>query len=79
MYKRTKNDSPLKCPYCSKQFRMTMDRYLSYRRVPLFRFNTTTCNSCKKSFYYRNISAAYAREHNMKVTVTKEEFLNETV
>lgn len=74
MYKRTKSDSPLKCPYCGKQFRMTMDRYLAYSKKPLFKFNTTECKGCKKEFYYRNLSAAYVRETGKKAVMTKEEF-----
>ena len=64
-YKRTKNDSPLYCPYCGKQFRMTLDRYLSYyKQAP----HETICRGCGKRFFYINIGAKYARENNISAT-----------
>ena len=73
MYKRTKTDSPLRCPYCDRQFSMNMERYLSYNHRPRFRLNVTECKGCKRSFYYRNISAQGARDLKMRATYTLEE------
>ena len=65
MYKRTKSDSPLKCPYCDRQFTMNgRAYYYDYRK----KLNETTCKHCGKRFLYRNISAQYAREHNLQAT-----------
>ena len=75
-YKRTKCDSPLKCPYCNKQFRMNYDRQMSYIHKPLFGLNLTECKSCRKQFYYRNLSAEFARKTNMRAVFTIEEIIN---
>lgn len=80
-YKRTKSDSPLKCPYCGKQFTMNYQRYISYERgdcwwkaltntIPR---STTTCKGCGKEFRYRNISAKTAREYGIRATFKMEE------
>ena len=67
MYKRTKNDSVLKCPYCGRQFTMN-GRALDYQHEPKFDLNQGVCKHCGSSFFYVNVSAKYAREHGLVAT-----------
>lgn len=81
-YKRTKSDSPLKCPYCGKQFRMTNDRYKTYYSWTsglrgedrIRKVYPTVCKKCGKIFKFRNISKAYANEINEPATFKMEDF-----
>ena len=68
-YKRTKHDSPLKCPYCGKQFTMN-GRRLGYKYGEM---NITFCKGCGEMFYYRDMSGKYARENQVRATFRKEE------
>ena len=62
-YKRTKADSPLRCPYCGQQFTMNGRRLAYYLdNNPLHK---TKCKSCNNEFYFTDVSAKYAREHNI--------------
>ena len=70
MYKRTNHDSPLKCPYCGKQFTASLRRRMNYKYGEL---NLTDCRQCKRQFYFRNITASYARENNLRATFKIEE------
>lgn len=71
MYKRTKDDSPLKCPYCNHQFTVNGRRWITHKG-----FNETTCFYCGERFYFLNITAKYAREHNIKATYKPFELQN---
>lgn len=80
-YKRTKSDSPLKCPYCGKQFTMHYKRYISYDKRDNWSHmikgmkprSKTICNGCGKEFFYWNISAKTAREYGVRATYRIEE------
>ena len=65
VYKRTKTDSPLKCPYCGKQF--------NAGRLRDKRNGVTECRECGRAFYYHNITAKYARDHGIRATYKIEE------
>ena len=71
-YKRTKSDSPLKCPWCGKQFTMN-GRYLDYyHAIGEGRFPSTTCKGCGNRILYRNLTAQYVRETGAVATWRKE-------
>lgn len=77
-YKRTKFDSPLRCPYCGKQFTSSIERRLAYyrdRNPP----HKTKCKSCGSWFYYINITAKYARDNNIQATWKVGEYGNAAV
>jgi len=69
MYRRTKSDSPLKCPYCDHQFTMN-GRAFNYERG---KYNETTCKHCGKVFLYVNTTAKHAIENRIQPTIRKEE------
>lgn len=73
-YLRTDHDSPLYCPYCGRQFRMTTERYLSYGRSKVDGYALTECRHCGKKFRYKNISRATALKQGVRATFTLEEF-----
>ena len=72
-YKRTKSDSPLKCPWCGKQFSMNGRWHEYYQSYSTGKFPYTTCRHCGNGFYYRNVTAQYVREHGIKATWKKGE------
>ena len=61
-YKRTKNDSPLRCPYCDHQFTTNKSRWFTNGYIDGVRAKHTKCRYCGESFWYINYSAKYIRE-----------------
>ena len=74
MYKRSKTDSALYCPYCGHGFNMSHDRYMAMyearRRGDMYAI--TTCRYCKKEFYFVNTTPDWVRNTGNKAVFKKE-------
>ena len=74
MSERKKPEFPLRCPYCDRRFNMSRRRYEeSYWARRKNELPITECRGCGKRFYYRNMSASYARKYGIRATFTIEE------
>ncbi len=72
MYKRSTTDSYSKCPWCGRQFTINGRMLDYYRAINEGRTPSTCCKHCGNEFYYRNVTAKYARETGIEVTWKKE-------